>query len=95
MRPPSGGLGACAGTATDSECDDGNPCTTNTCDAVAGCEQTLDDGAACAAGPTQPVQPPETLPQGIQAGALAHHAVEIEICSNFQTLRGDYEVRLC
>jgi hypothetical protein len=44
--------GACVGTAVN--CDDGNPCTTDSCDAVLGCvreikEGNCDDGNSCTA----------------------------------------------
>ncbi len=44
--------GTCIGTGPRN-CDDGNPCTTDTCDPVAGCQHTrLPDGTVCATGKT-------------------------------------------
>jgi hypothetical protein len=44
------GLGACKGKTID--CDDGNPCTADTCSAFSGCSHpaksgNCDDGSAC------------------------------------------------
>ena len=36
-----------SGTGCDGSCDDGNPCTKDTCDAKAGCTHEALDGAAC------------------------------------------------
>ncbi len=39
--------GACKGDPCAGGCDDGNPCTIDKCDQIAGCQHTSNDGAAC------------------------------------------------
>ncbi len=39
-------LGACI-PGPGKVCDDGNPCTTDSCDPASGCTKTVDDGKAC------------------------------------------------
>ena len=47
-----------------------------------------DRGAGCNIA-SHPVQPPEALAQGVEAGALRNQGVEIEVGPDFQSLGGD------
>lgn len=40
---------------TDADCDDGNPCTIDTCDPVEGCQHTLAVTATCVCAPTDDI----------------------------------------
>ncbi|HUU01785.1 MAG TPA: hypothetical protein VM425_10110 [Myxococcota bacterium] len=44
------GSDSCDNLPNDSACNDGNMCTLNTCDALAGCQTANNDGAVCAIG---------------------------------------------
>ena len=46
-----------------------------------------DDASGGRDRPPGAVQPPETLTQGIQAGALGNQAVEVQVSADFQRLR--------
>ena len=43
--------------------------------------------------PPGPVQAAHPLPQGVEAGALAHEAVEVQVGADLQGLRGDDDYR--
>ncbi|MCB9738911.1 MAG: hypothetical protein H6747_06555 [Deltaproteobacteria bacterium] len=98
--------GSCVAGACSTEgtlCDDGNPCTKDSCDPVTGCASTPDDSLDCGVGATcfggaclaKICQPGETICLGNSAQTCVAKGTKYAVTTDCATLDGTCSIGVC